>query len=160
MQKAFDDYTAIIRLHDRSGGNEQTASTPLSPNILASSYRNRGLIYERWSNLAGAISDFEKHLAFNPPDADKVLAHIANLRNQLNISGNNPPVSATPTSASEYFDRAYKKFEEGDFLGAIEDYNQVIRLDPHDHVAWYNRGLARWNLRQNDDAIADYTQAF
>ena len=159
LQKAFDDYTAVIRLHDRSGGNEQTATTALSPALLASAYRNRGVIYERWNNIAAAISDFEKHLAFNPPDADAVLTHIANLRNQQNIGGNNPVVNTTPTSASEYFDRAFKKFEEADFAGAIEDYTQVIQLDPTDHVAWYNRGLARWNLRQNDEAIADYTQA-
>ena len=47
----------------------------------------------------------------------------------------------------------------GQYLDAIADYTQVLRLRPNDAEAYYNRGYAKENLGQYEAAIADYDQA-
>ena len=42
---------------------------------------------------------------------------------------------------------------------AIDAYNEAIRLDPDDAAAYNNRGNAKSNLEQYEEAIADYNQA-
>jgi tetratricopeptide (TPR) repeat protein len=47
--------------------------------------------------------------------------------------------------------------DEYDF--AIADFNEAVRLDPRNEVAYFNRGLA-WSAKNDpDQAIADYTRA-
>ena len=45
------------------------------------------------------------------------------------------------------------------YQGAIADFNQAIKLNPEDADAYYNRGLARFDLEDYQGAIADFTQA-
>ena len=47
----------------------------------------------------------------------------------------------------------------GEIETAIEDYTQAIRLNPHDAVAYSNRGLAYAELKDYRKAIEDQTQA-
>ena len=42
------------------------------------------------------------------------------------------PKLAQPMSADDYFDRGLAKFDLGDKQGAITDYTEAIRLNPHD----------------------------
>jgi tetratricopeptide (TPR) repeat protein len=46
-----------------------------------------------------------------------------------------------------------------DFWGAIADYDQVIKLQPDDADAYFNRGLARYDLEDKQAAIADFRKA-
>jgi len=68
-------------------------------------------------------------------------------------------LSATPTSAQDFFNRGRDKYDKSDYEGAIKDYDQVIQLDPNYVNVHYNRGLAKYALRDNQGAIADYNQA-
>ncbi|WP_082801150.1 tetratricopeptide repeat protein [Cylindrospermopsis raciborskii] len=45
------------------------------------------------------------------------------------------------------------------YRGAIDDYTQAIKLNPNDALAYYNRGIARSNLGDNQGAIADLQKA-
>jgi tetratricopeptide (TPR) repeat protein len=51
------------------------------------------------------------------------------------------------------------KSEEGDFNGAIAEFNHLIELNPSDAIAYYNRGLLEANKRAFDRAIADLNHA-
>ena len=42
---------------------------------------------------------------------------------------------------------------------AIADYGVMIRLNPDNAQAFYNRGVAKTNLGRYEDAIADYDEA-
>ena len=42
---------------------------------------------------------------------------------------------------------------------ALDDSNELIRLDPKDHRGYLYSGVAHYFLGHNDDAIADYTRA-
>ncbi len=49
--------------------------------------------------------------------------------------------------------------DKGEYDIAIADFNEAIRLDPSDEVAWLDRGHA-WRLKKEyDKAIADYGEA-
>ena len=56
------------------------------------------------------------------------------------------PISV-PLYASDrsdfYFNRAFNKSKEGDYDGAIKDYTKVIKINPKEANAFYNRGLAK-----------------
>ncbi len=42
---------------------------------------------------------------------------------------------------------------------AIADFNQAIRLDPNDAMAYYNRGLIYRNQGDNQAALSDFQKA-
>ena len=46
-----------------------------------------------------------------------------------------------------------------DYQGAINDYTMVIKLNPKDEDAFFNRGLMHDNLKEYDLAIADYSES-
>jgi tetratricopeptide (TPR) repeat protein len=50
-------------------------------------------------------------------------------------------------------------FAKGDFVEAITNYNQVLKLRPDDADIYYKRGLTHQQLLDYSRAIADYTQA-
>ncbi len=60
------------------------------------------------------------------------------------------PEKVNAESADFYFNRALKKVYEGDYYGAISDYNKVIEIIPNDANAYYNRG----NIKGRD--LKDY----
>ncbi len=57
-----------------------------------------------------------------------------------------------------YFTRGNAKVDCGDFTGAIEDYDEVIRLDKNSVLAYYNRGRTKVRLGRLDDAIEDFSK--
>jgi Flp pilus assembly protein TadD len=46
-----------------------------------------------------------------------------------------------------------------DYKGAIEDYNEAIRLKPDDADAYNNRGIAKSNLGDMAGACEDYRKS-
>jgi tetratricopeptide (TPR) repeat protein len=47
----------------------------------------------------------------------------------------------------------------GDYLNAIQDYNQALVIDPDHAPAYYNRGLAYTLLEEMQNAVSDYQKA-
>lgn len=56
-------------------------------------------------------------------------------------------------------DRSTEKHTEQQYLDEIKKYNEAIKLNPQDATAYYNRGLAKYNLGNNQEAIQDYGEA-
>ncbi|MFN6481410.1 MULTISPECIES: tetratricopeptide repeat protein [unclassified Nostoc] len=52
-----------------------------------------------------------------------------------------------------------KKYEAGNYEGAIEDFNQAIELDPQNALAYNRRGDAYYRLGDYEQAQADSSQA-
>ncbi|MGI2907354.1 tetratricopeptide repeat protein [Tolypothrix sp. VBCCA 56010] len=50
-------------------------------------------------------------------------------------------------------------FKKREYEAAINNYNAVLQLNPHDAEIYYKRGLARYYLVDDEKAIADYNQA-
>ncbi|MFP3090643.1 tetratricopeptide repeat protein [Treponema sp. TIM-1] len=69
------------------------------------------------------------------------------------------PTPAPAQNAKSYFDSGETFRSRGDYVTAIEEYTQAIRLDPNYKSAYHSRGLAYYSKKDYDRAIADYTQA-
>ena len=82
------------------------------------------------------------------------------------LTGVAPRTYAQQTEPSLNLDKAYDIFRQGetklqvgDYRGAIEDYDQVLKLDAVNTDAYVSRGVARFGLGDKQGAIKDFTQA-
>ncbi len=64
-----------------------------------------------------------------------------------------------PLKSQKFYNRGQEKARSGDQQGAIEDFNQAIRLNPKDREAYFKRANVRYGLGDLETAIADYTRA-
>jgi len=62
-------------------------------------------------------------------------------------------------TAQYYFDRGCNKTGAMDFVGAIKEYDQAIKLDPNFGKAYANRGSARFNTLDYQGALDDFDTA-
>ncbi|WP_152589074.1 caspase, EACC1-associated type [Nostoc sphaeroides] len=70
-----------------------------------------------------------------------------------------PTVSpTTEMSAKNFYDRGIDKSNKKDYKGAIEDFNEVLRLDRNRVLAYYQRGYALNKLEKYNEAIEDFNE--
>ena len=67
--------------------------------------------------------------------------------------------SSESFSAFHYNNRGEAKLAKGDFTGALEDFNEAIRLGHTWNTQYYNRGFAQEKLGNIEEALADYDKA-
>ncbi|MCC6448873.1 MAG: tetratricopeptide repeat protein [Chitinophagaceae bacterium] len=66
----------------------------------------------------------------------------------------------TPESLSDWLtEYGANKADKGDFTSAIEAYNKALEWNPKNNLAFYNRAVAKHNLKDYKGAISDYTKA-
>jgi ATP-binding cassette subfamily C protein len=69
------------------------------------------------------------------------------------------PEQVRKAKIDAYLQRGQQLFNNGDGLGAISDYNQVMELDPKCARALCCRGIARLALQENQKALKDFDTA-
>lgn len=70
----------------------------------------------------------------------------------LNIAGHSQ-------TAEYYFAKGIKEFMSNDAVGAIQDFNKAIELNPKHAEAYNNRGLAKIAINDYQGAIQDFNKA-
>ncbi|PSB15936.1 hypothetical protein C7B65_23045 [Phormidesmis priestleyi ULC007] len=68
-------------------------------------------------------------------------------------------VSDQKAEALQQFQQGLIAFREGHYPAAIEQFTQVIQLDPTFAEVYHDRGLAFANLRRDDDATFNLVKA-
>ena len=146
---AVDAFTAAIGAAD------------LSPNLLPTAYRGRGLAYLRLDKCSLAIADFDKALALKPIDID-AQAYRSSARGCTgDFAGAIADASAMITARGDglsYRQRGIYRFASGDFVGAAEDFakgHDLIPAYPY-LVLWQAMALARAGMLTPAAAEADW----
>ena len=95
----------------------------------------------------------------------------SSLKNVDNTSNNTnqtqPTATATPTptptptpiskaDTSIYSKTAKAKFEQGDYIGAIEEYTKILQLNPQNVGVYYNRGLMKYKTGDIEGSKSDF----
>jgi tetratricopeptide (TPR) repeat protein len=86
------------------------------------------------------------------------LSLIPQINKTLAFRAPSPSMSSAP-KADDFFLQADGKLSRADYKGAIEDYNQVLRLNPNYEAAYTGRGVARGQSGDQKGAIEDLSQA-
>jgi tetratricopeptide (TPR) repeat protein len=89
----------------------------------------RGLARARNGDLAGAIAEFDRAIAFNP------------------------------NFAEARYNRGFARYGTGDLAGAIADYTRIIKLNSPDLAGYLNQGVLLAKQGNRADAIAGYSPA-
>jgi tetratricopeptide (TPR) repeat protein len=104
--------------------------------VLSYIHYSIGLTHRYWGNAHGLQSEYEKA-----------------------IEQFNRALSYKPDYARIYLDRGILYWREMDHpRRAIHDLTQALTLDPGLAEAQFNRGIAHQQLREYDEAIADFNQ--
>ena len=70
-----------------------------------------------------------------------------------------PPLDLTLTDARAYREHGIAAYRNGDFNGAIADFDQAIQRDPKFAAAYIDRGIVFYRLRKFSRAFADIAHA-
>jgi tetratricopeptide (TPR) repeat protein len=58
----------------------------------------------------------------------------------------------------KWFDKGYKRYQEGDLAGAVEAYTEAIILRPEEIRSYFNRGIVYIEIGKQDKALDDYNK--
>jgi tetratricopeptide (TPR) repeat protein len=143
-----------------------TEAIRLAPNFWEA-YYFRGAARRDKGDLDGAIQDYAEADRLKPNNPDNIEAY----RTIIDIEKNNTFFEEEDIqdyykedlikheSGRLHWLRGETRCEEGDFDGAITDYNEAIRLRPDFTYTYLRRGIAYRRKGDLDRAIADYSKA-
>jgi tetratricopeptide (TPR) repeat protein len=121
---------------------------------------NRGRAYEVLELYDSAGFDYKAALQREPRHAlaKHNLAVLAGPQQQADTLLAEA-IADNPEMPYAFAERAFTRLEQGDFAGALADYNQAIRIDSTQVDYYLNRGLANERLGRPEAAFRDYTRA-
>ena len=128
------DYTGAIEGYTKAIDN-------LNPKEPSDYYYHRGTAKLDNKNYDGAIDDYTEAIEGY---ADAIESRVIELK------------------ISAYLNRGIAKAEkpDPDYIGAIEDYNKIIKLNPGHYLAYDKRGIAKKALGQDEKAKRDHAEAY
>ncbi|MEI3649617.1 MAG: tetratricopeptide repeat-containing serine protease family protein [Dolichospermum lemmermannii FEM_B0920] len=119
-------------------------------------------VYRYSNQLDKALAATDKAIQLQPNNPNlynqKSVVLIDLKRYREAAAAINKAIELSPRAAF-YVNRGIVRNELGDKPGAIDDYNQAIKINPNLAQAYNNRGIVRNELGDKPGAIDDYNQA-
>lgn len=149
MQKAplsFADIIYVLR--------SKKESLSYRNGLLVTAVKERGIDFT-------LIKEFETELRKNGASPELIEAIRQKSPKPLLVSTPNPILTATPIppDSAFYRKRADDYTSKGEYDRAISDYDEAIRLNSQDAVAYYSRGFAYHYKNNQDRAFENYKTA-
>ncbi|MDY2917442.1 MAG: tetratricopeptide repeat protein [Muribaculaceae bacterium] len=66
-------------------------------------------------------------------------------------------IKLQPEIAGLYVNRAYIRYLQNDWYGAMDDFDNALQLDPANHQARFNRALLEMEVSDYDHALSDFS---
>ncbi|MBW4616227.1 MAG: tetratricopeptide repeat protein [Desmonostoc vinosum HA7617-LM4] len=131
----LNDKGELIGIHGRGDTAENFQISDNNPNVIIKSGFNLGIPINTFLRLSAKT---DTDVGVKPPST---------------------PVITKP-KADNFYLQGLDKYQKADFRGAITAYTEAIRLNSKYASAYYRRGDARVNLRENEKLIiGDYQKA-
>ena len=131
-------------------------------------YFDKGVECYNSGDLSGAIINWTITIKINPKDPNSYYSR-AIVKNELytwksSLKDYNKAIDLAPDFISALTNRGSLKDENGDYAGAIEDYNRVIKMEKVDienkQMAFFNKGNSEFNLGNKNNACKDWYKAY
>ena len=172
----FNRGLAKIKLKDYLGAiSDFDKAIEINPQY-AEAYLNRASLKGNMDDYRGAISDYDKALEINPQYTDAYIGRAIvriliggvraeaclDIEKAISLGGSASDLheeycSETTGTAGYYYFRANRKSNEGDYSGALADFNEAIEISPDYVVAYLGRAYLKRILKDYEGAIDDYT---
>jgi tetratricopeptide (TPR) repeat protein len=156
-RQLLGDLEAALRDYDTA---LDCAEARFAPTV----HHNRGMLRLECGDLTGALADFDEALQALPDrvftlvgraDARKRSGDLAGAASDLDRALQVAPESECPMILHR---RGGIRALEDDFVGAVADYEDALRLNPGFAMAYLSRGHARYHLRDRR-GLQDYRTA-
>lgn len=136
-----------------------------NPN-MSEAYQKRGKSRRMIGNLNGAMEDYNTALRVNANSMNSYLGRAQTFFKSGNfeaaIRDYNIFISQNPSSkhlADIYYNRGLAKIKLKDYEGALEDFNQVLKIQENDVKALVNRGYILYQKNEIRPACNDWVKA-
>lgn len=123
----------------------------------------RAMIRLEKADTLSALADVEKALELNPNNLNGHLmrsefAYRYENDTKKALLDLDQAVKLKPKEANLYINRAFLRYNNDDYFGAMADYTYALQLEPLNEAALFNRALLRTEVSDFDNALADYNQ--
>jgi serine/threonine-protein kinase len=120
-----------------------TQALSLDPNNIEA-YNRRSTVRSALGDYQGAIDD---------------LKQVSNLSLSRELYLPSTPVTTIELTTKDYYQRGVDKLQNGDFQGAIADFDRVLEMDTKEATAFTCRGFAYRRLGNDEKAVEDLEAA-
>lgn len=122
-------------------------------------YVEKGKAFAQIGDKESAQKSFEKALELNPDHflASQRMDFLTQNENEEALEELTRAIMEFPENPDPFKERGYFRLMNFDPEGAIEDFDQVLVLDPGDIETMYYRGKANASLKEWDKAETDYS---
>jgi tetratricopeptide (TPR) repeat protein len=124
-------------------------------NSYADAYNSRASVKAAIADRDGAIRDYETAIRLKP-DYAVAIENLKRVR-AFSIGGTVRSGTESPTTrANEHNQAGVNKGRAGDYLGALKEFSEAIKLNPNDGAAYTNRGNTKQALHDREGALRDW----
>jgi tetratricopeptide (TPR) repeat protein len=163
--QAFPAVEMKVKSHEPqvvSGLIQRFRNPVIAPGDITALF-NRGTTRHDLRDQPGAISDYNRVLAFNPDNA-VVLNNRGAAQLELHHLDSaeidfTEALTHNPKLFAAYCNRGWLRLEQNRLPAAVEDFTEAITLKPHLPMAYVYRGSALQKLGDLKGAVRDYSDA-